>query len=95
MVCDLFEPYTSLDNLHLNITAPKDIGPQVLADLEPWVYEWTAQHNGSISAEHGIGLMKRDYLKYSKTAETIQLMKQMKYLMDPKGILNPYKMFTD
>lgn len=50
------------------------------------------KHGGSISAEHGIGLMKRDKLHYSKTQPMINLMKSVKNLLDPNEILNPYKM---
>ncbi|KAK6150607.1 hypothetical protein DH2020_015539 [Rehmannia glutinosa] len=46
---------------------------------------------GSISAEHGLGLMKANKIHYSKSAETVQLMAAIKKLLDPNGILNPYK----
>lgn len=59
--------------------------------IEPFVYEWTASHKGSISAEHGLGVMKAPYLHYSKSPESIALMKQVKNLFDPNGIMNPYK----
>lgn len=44
---------------------------QILAQIEPFVYEWTAKHKGSISAEHGLGLMKADKIHYSKPPETV------------------------
>lgn len=44
---------------------------QVFAKIEPFVYEWTAKNKGSISAEHGLGLMKADKIYYSKTPETV------------------------
>lgn len=50
-----------------------------------------AQQRGSISAEHGLGLMKAAHLHYSKSPAAIEVMKRMKALLDPKGILNPYK----
>ncbi|XP_056915505.1 D-2-hydroxyglutarate dehydrogenase, mitochondrial [Takifugu flavidus] len=81
-------------NLHLNITSQaKD--PALLADIEPFVYEWTAKHRGSISAEHGLGLKKRNYIYYSKPSQAVALMGQIKALLDPKGILNPYKTLPD
>ncbi|MFT5134929.1 MAG: FAD/FMN-containing dehydrogenase, partial [Gammaproteobacteria bacterium] len=49
----------------------------------------TGEHNGSISAEHGIGKIKRSYLKYSRNEVEIKLMRQLKNTFDPKGILNP------
>ena len=45
--------------------------------------------NGSLSAEHGIGLHKKGYLKTSRSEEEIQLMKKLKKVFDPKNILNP------
>ncbi|XP_021718089.1 D-2-hydroxyglutarate dehydrogenase, mitochondrial-like [Chenopodium quinoa] len=77
-------------NLHLNITSPQ-YNDDILAQIEPFVYEWTSKHRGSISAEHGIGLMKANKLYYSKSPEVVQLMVSIKRLMDPNGILNPYK----
>lgn len=55
----------------------------------------TAKYRGSISAEHGIGTHKPSFLHLSKSANAIKLMKQMKNMMDPKGILNPYKVLPD
>ncbi|XAR57934.1 D-2-hydroxyglutarate dehydrogenase [Bertholletia excelsa] len=77
-------------NLHLNISAPK-YDDNVLAQIEPFVYEWTSKHRGSISAEHGLGLMKANKIHYSKSPETVHLMASIKKLLDPNGILNPYK----
>lgn len=80
-------------NLHLNITSPtKD--PDLLASIEPFVYEWTARFQGSISAEHGLGLKKRNYIYYSKASLAVALMGKIKTMLDPKGIL-PYKTLPD
>ena len=46
-----------------------------------------------LDAEHGIGLLKKAYLDYSRTPEEIALMKTLRHAMDPKGILNPGKIF--
>lgn len=81
-------------NLHLNITSPaKD--PALLAAIEPFVFEWTASCNGSISAEHGLGLKKRNCIYYSKPSQAVALMGDIKAMLDPKGILNPYKTLPD
>uniref|UniRef100_A0A8B9JGU0 D-2-hydroxyglutarate dehydrogenase, mitochondrial n=2 Tax=Astyanax mexicanus TaxID=7994 RepID=A0A8B9JGU0_ASTMX len=81
-------------NLHLNITSPmKD--PALLAAIEPYVYEWTSGCQGSVSAEHGLGLKKRNYIYYSKSPEAVTLMGDIKAMLDPKGILNPYKTLPD
>ncbi|XP_027180078.1 D-2-hydroxyglutarate dehydrogenase, mitochondrial isoform X1 [Coffea eugenioides] len=77
-------------NLHLNISAPA-YDDNILAKIEPFVYEWTSKNRGSISAEHGLGLMKAAKIHYSKSPETVQVMASIKKLLDPNGILNPYK----
>ncbi|KAG8383377.1 hypothetical protein BUALT_Bualt04G0006200 [Buddleja alternifolia] len=77
-------------NLHLNIST-QQYNNSILSKIEPFVYEWTSKQRGSISAEHGLGLMKADKIHYSKSAETVQLMAAIKRLLDPNGILNPYK----
>ncbi|GKV41553.1 hypothetical protein SLEP1_g49066 [Rubroshorea leprosula] len=66
-------------NLHLDISAPK-YDDKILAQIEPYVYEWTSKHRGSISAEHGLGLMKANKIFYSKSPETVQLMTSIKKL---------------
>ncbi|XP_075385175.1 D-2-hydroxyglutarate dehydrogenase, mitochondrial isoform X2 [Tenrec ecaudatus] len=77
-------------NLHLNVTT-EAFCPRLLAELEPHVYEWTASQRGSVSAEHGLGFRKRDVVRYSKSPAAVQLMQGIKALLDPRGILNPYK----
>jgi FAD/FMN-containing dehydrogenase len=77
-------------NLHLNIPVRK-FDKSVEKQLEPFVYEWVQKRNGSISAEHGLGVTKKPYIGYSKSETMIKLMKQIKDLYDPNGIMNPYK----
>ncbi|PVU93883.1 hypothetical protein BB559_003136, partial [Furculomyces boomerangus] len=77
-------------NLHLNIVADK-FEEKVTNLLEPYIYEWVQNVSGSISAEHGLGIMKPNDLKYTKGPEIISIMKDMKHMFDPKGIMNPYK----
>ncbi|XP_044147759.1 D-2-hydroxyglutarate dehydrogenase, mitochondrial [Bufo gargarizans] len=77
-------------NLHLNITA-KSYSDALASALEPFVYEWTSQHRGSISAEHGLGFKKRDHIYYSKSRGAVSIMQNLKHMLDPKGIMNPYK----
>ncbi|KAM6442670.1 D-2-hydroxyglutarate dehydrogenase, mitochondrial isoform 2-T2 [Liasis olivaceus] len=77
-------------NLHLNVTA-ESYSHSLLDAIEPYVYEWISQYHGSISAEHGLGFKKKHYIHYSKPKEAVLLMQQFKVMLDPKGILNPYK----
>jgi FAD/FMN-containing dehydrogenase len=62
--------------------------------LEEVVYACVRDFGGSISAEHGIGLQKRNHLDYSRSAAEIALMRQIKAALDPRGILNPGKVLT-
>lgn len=77
-------------NLHLNISCP-EFTQEIYSRLEPFVYQYTSNLKGSVSAEHGIGFLKKNYTKYSKSPEALALMREMKNVMDPNGILNPYK----
>ncbi|KAK1272292.1 hypothetical protein QJS04_geneDACA013088 [Acorus gramineus] len=77
-------------NLHLNVSTPI-YDDAVFTKIEPFIYEWTSKHQGSISAEHGLGLMKANKIHYSKSSESVQLMASIKKLLDPNRILNPYK----
>jgi FAD/FMN-containing dehydrogenase len=61
--------------------------------VETMVYERLSKVNGSISAEHGIGLEKREFLPLSRSAAEIQLMKTLKKALDPQNLLNPGKIF--
>lgn len=77
-------------NLHLNVCV-REYNKKVEAVLEPFVYEWIQGKKGSISAEHGLGFQKKNYIGYSKSDIEIQLIKDIKNHYDPNGILNPYK----
>ena len=55
------------------------------------MYEWIAARRGSVSAEHGLGQMKAHAIGYSKPPEAIAMMRRLKALLDPNGILNPGK----
>ncbi|WFD04707.1 (R)-2-hydroxyglutarate--pyruvate transhydrogenase [Malassezia vespertilionis] len=77
-------------NLHINVAA-KGYLAEVENALEPFIYEFVASVRGSISAEHGLGLMKADKIGYSKDLVSIDCMKRIKRVFDPKGLLNPYK----
>ncbi|KAK4211961.1 putative D-lactate dehydrogenase 2 mitochondrial precursor [Rhypophila decipiens] len=77
-------------NLHLNISTRR-FDKRVEECLEPFVYEWIQARQGSISAEHGLGLQKKKYISYSRNDTAVQLMRRVKSMFDPNGIMNPYK----
>lgn len=77
-------------NLHLNV-AVRAYDKEVEKSLEPWVYEWIKRHEGSISAEHGLGVAKKPFVGYSRDDTNLNLMRSIKQLFDKNGIMNPYK----
>jgi len=84
-------------NLHVNTLKPKD------AELAPFLakcheadkdlFELVKKYQGSISAEHGIGLLKKEALKYSRTPQEMEIFRGMKKVFDPANLLNPGKIF--
>ena len=85
-------------NLHLNILKPETLSRDEFfnkcATVNKWVFETVEKYNGSISAEHGVGMTKRDYLTYSRSEAEIGYMKAIKAVFDPNGIMNPGKIFA-
>ncbi|KAF5281273.1 hypothetical protein FQA39_LY05159 [Lamprigera yunnana] len=80
-------------NLHLQVST-KEFNKSIKEHLESFIYKRVKEMNGSISAEHGIGFLKAPYLEMVKDKSAITLMKNLKTLMDPNGILNPYKVLS-
>ncbi len=78
-------------NLHVSVRMAGHSIPEL--DIENAVYAVVSKHRGSISAEHGIGSLKKPFLPLSRSPEEIALMRAIKTAMDPKGILNPGKIF--
>ncbi|MBW7971779.1 FAD-binding oxidoreductase [Bradyrhizobium sp. BR 10289] len=82
-------------NLHYNVSQP--IGANTADYLARWhemnavVFEIVLRMGGSISAEHGIGVLKRDELPDVKDKTAIELMRSIKAMLDPHGIMNPGK----
>lgn len=79
-------------NIHFAI-AVGDGGAEHHHRVNLCVYEPLQAIGGSVSAEHGIGTEKVDYLPLSRTPDEIALMRQLKRALDPRGILNPGKIF--
>lgn len=78
-------------NLHASVGMGGHSVPE--SQIEEAVYGIASRRRGSISAEHGIGSLKRKFLHYSRSPEEIALMQAIKRAMDPNGILNPGKIF--
>jgi glycolate oxidase len=84
-------------NIHCNII--KTVDDQTWGTVLPVaireIFEHTAKLGGQVSGEHGIGYVQREYLPITQGAAEISLMKQIKTVFDPKGILNPMKIFPE
>ena len=79
-------------NVHIIINVGPDTRDQHLR-IDEIIYSLIQELNGAVSAEHGIGLMKKQFLPYSKSSSEIALMKALKQTMDPDGILSPGRIF--
>ena len=84
-------------NVHLNILKPESLSVddfrEQCGEVSKWVFEIVQRYEGSVSAEHGVGLLKKEYLQYSRSPVEIEIMKQIKRVFDPGGIMNPGKIF--
>jgi FAD/FMN-containing dehydrogenase len=84
-------------NLHVNVMKPDALDKaSFLAEtskVDHAIFALVERHGGSISAEHGIGLLKKPYLGYTRSPAEIAAMRAIKRALDPKGIMNPGKIF--
>jgi FAD/FMN-containing dehydrogenase len=84
-------------NLHLNILKPEALPKEDFfakcIEVNKWVFEIVQKHGGSVSAEHGVGLVKKDYLHYTRSALEVDLMRGIKAVFDPNNVMNPGKVF--
>lgn len=84
-------------NVHLNILKPDDLANDEFfarcKKVSQWVFEVVEKYEGSISAEHGVGLLKKEGLRYSRSEAEIDYMKALKAVFDPRNIINPGKIF--
>ena len=82
-------------NLHVNIMKPDDLDKaeflRLTKQADHDLFDLVRRHAGSISAEHGIGLLKRDFLGYRRSLDELRLMAALKRAFDPQGLLNPGK----
>ncbi|MFT8245471.1 FAD-binding oxidoreductase [Roseomonas sp. BN140053] len=86
----VFYGHVADSNLHL-VVGPAPDGRSPKGVLEDELYAVVARYGGSVSAEHGIGLLKRAYLPLSRQPEELALMATIKRALDPRNILNPGK----
>ena len=84
-------------NLHVNVMKPDAMPvPEFLEHAKAGdraMFELVRAHRGSISAEHGIGLLKKPYLSYTRAPAEMALLRALKTALDPKNLLNPGKIF--
>ena len=84
-------------NLHINVVAPSNMDEAVFraqaTDFDLRSYTFLSSVGGSISAEHGIGRLKKNYLSYSRSEREIELMRSIKNAFDPRHILNRGRIF--
>ncbi|MDP2272620.1 MAG: FAD-binding oxidoreductase [Archangium sp.] len=82
-------------NLHVNIMKPEEMSKEDFFarthDVDRDMFGLVRSHKGSVSAEHGIGLLKKEWLEYTRSPMEIDLMRHLKAALDPKGLLNPGK----
>ena len=81
-------------NLHYNVQAPEGVSAADFlrereAEVNALVYDAVAAHQGSISAEHGIGALKKDTLAKFKSPVAMAMMRSVKQALDPQGLMNP------
>jgi FAD/FMN-containing dehydrogenase len=83
-------------NVHLNILKPESLSAAEFytqcSKVSDWVFAIVDKHGGSISAEHGVGLLKKPFLHYSRAPAEIEYLKAIKRVFDPNGIMNPGKL---
>ncbi len=84
-------------NLHVNALAPQHLSHEAwraaCADADRALYALVATHGGSLSAEHGIGLLKKPYLGLTRDGAEVAQMRAVKRALDPANLLNPGKIF--
>ena len=84
-------------DIHINVAVRgfenKELFERVSKVVHPFVMDYIRRGKGSIAAEHGIGGENQQYLSYSKSEESLELIRMIKQGLDPNGIMNPYKLF--
>jgi FAD/FMN-containing dehydrogenase len=85
-------------NLHHNLSKPVGMSDEeflaAAPDLSRTLYDHVAALDGSISAEHGLGVAKRDAAARYKDPVELDLMRAVKHALDPRGLMNPGKVLA-
>lgn len=89
-----FYGHVADSNLHVAVCLGADSTPAEVHEVDAIVYGQVRAFGGSISAEHGVGTLKRDWLTYSRSAAELSAMRAIKAALDPGGIMNPGKLFS-
>lgn len=84
-------------NLHVNVLKPQDLPMEEFVKscqkVDQILFQNIQKYQGSVSAEHGVGLSKKPFLHFTRSTAEIEIMKQIKKVFDPDLILNPGKIF--
>lgn len=81
-------------NLHVNFLPGSPSAEHQRLEFESQIYKLVADHKGSLSAEHGIGLTKKELLAYYESDQRLAVLKKLKAVFDPAGVMNPGKIFN-
>lgn len=87
----LFFGHAGDGNLHIALDMAEPGNDRLNHELEAIIYDQVRAAGGSISAEHGIGTLKRAYLGHSRSPAEVMVMRKIKQALDPQGLLNPGK----
>jgi len=84
-------------NVHLNILKPDEMPVEEFkthcSGVSEGIFEIVRNYRGSVSAEHGVGLLKKPFLAYTRSKTEIALMQSVRRALDPRGVMNPGKIF--
>jgi FAD/FMN-containing dehydrogenase len=86
-------------NVHLNILKPDAMSEEEFfarcQAVNKAIFETVAQHHGSVSAEHGVGLLKKPYLGYTRSPQEMAYLRAIKQVFDPNQVMNPGKLLDE
>ncbi len=89
----MFFGHVGDSNIHIGVKVDQDPFPE--SKIDEIVYGLVRDWGGSVSAEHGIGVLKRPYLEFSRSQAELSTMRALKVALDPLGLLNPGKVLPE